>query len=374
MLAGEADLFLWLGPQHRRHVPNPCGLVPRGGDRLCAVGGESGRSYRLLVALEGGELHSGSGIPEPRSVVVTGRDHTRAVAGEGGRSNRLLVALECGECRTSPGIPNPRRTVVRVRGRNQPYPVGGEGACGDQVLVPLEPLAPNSCRMDRTHRPRDRCRAVPFSGTLVPIMGTRRDVTSHSQGLVDALFSSVQQRVLGLVFGQPDRSFYTKELIHLVRAGSGAVQRELARLEQSGLVTARRSGAQKHYQANSDSLLFSELCSIVRKTLGLAGPIRQALSTLEPDISAAFVYGSVPRHKDTAASDVDLMVLSDTLTYSQIVGALDVLGTQLGRPVHPTMYSQADWATRVKEGNVFVTRVLRQPKLWIIGGESDLPA
>lgn len=192
--------------------------------------------------------------------------------------------------------------------------------------------------------------------------------------LADALFSTVQQRVLARLFGQPERSFYISELIQLVRSGSGAVQREIARLEQSGLITMRRSGAQKHYQANADSPLFRELCSIVRKTLGLAEPIRVALFPLRPEIRVAFVYGSVANRKDTAASDIDLLVLSDSLTYSQVMNAFDVPINQLGRTVNPTIYSNADWSKRIKEGNAFVARVLQQPKLWVIGDERDLPA
>ena len=91
---------------------------------------------------------------------------------------------------------------------------------------------------------------------------SRRNVERAS--LADALFSTVQQRVLGLLFGQPERSFYTGELIQLIGAGSGAVQREIARLEKSGLITMRRSGVQKHYQANPKSPLFQELRSIAR--------------------------------------------------------------------------------------------------------------
>lgn len=76
---------------------------------------------------------------------------------------------------------------------------------------------------------------------------------THGTSLAGALFSGTQQRVLGLLFGQPDRSFYATELINLAGVGSGAVQRELARLAQSGLVTVKPVGNQKHYQANPDS-------------------------------------------------------------------------------------------------------------------------
>ncbi|MDQ3148993.1 MAG: winged helix-turn-helix domain-containing protein, partial [Chloroflexota bacterium] len=88
--------------------------------------------------------------------------------------------------------------------------------------------------------------------------------------------TKTQQRVLGVLFGQPERSFYASELIRDAGTGSGAAQRELARLEASGLIVARRIGHQKHYQANAASPLYSELRNIVLKTVGLAEPLRDA--------------------------------------------------------------------------------------------------
>ena len=192
--------------------------------------------------------------------------------------------------------------------------------------------------------------------------------------MVDALFSTTQQRVLGLLFGQPDRSFYATEIIGMVGAGSGAVQRELARLESSGLVTVRRLGTQKHYQANPDSPVFAELTGMVRKTVGLADPLREALSPVASGILAAFVFGSVAKRKDTATSDIDLMVVSDDLTYADVFEAVEPVTAKLGRTINPTVYSRRELAKRRREGNAFVTRVLAQPKLWIIGTENDLAA
>jgi predicted nucleotidyltransferase len=193
-------------------------------------------------------------------------------------------------------------------------------------------------------------------------------------GLVDALFSTTQQRVLGLLFGQPDRSFYATELIGLAGGGSGAVQRELARLEQSGLVNVRRIGTQKHYQANPDSPLFDELCSIARKTVGLTEPLRNAIAPLASKITAAFVFGSVAKKQDTSTSDIDLMVISDTVTYPDLYTALEPLNERLRRTVNPQVYTQREFAKRVKDQNSFITRLLTQPKLWIYGSEHDLPA
>jgi predicted nucleotidyltransferase len=211
-------------------------------------------------------------------------------------------------------------------------------------------------------------------------MGTiKKDTTPRTPassaprtGLADALFSTTQQRVLGLLFGQPGRSFYANELMALTGGGSGAVQRELARLAHSGLVTQQVIGRQKHYQANPAAPIFAELCGIATKTMGLAETLRQALASFAPRISAAFVYGSVAKRHDTASSDVDLMIVSDELTYPDLFTVLEGVTQQLGREVKPTIYSRQQWAQRVARGDSFLKRVLAQPRIWLIGGDDAL--
>jgi predicted nucleotidyltransferase len=191
--------------------------------------------------------------------------------------------------------------------------------------------------------------------------------------LAQALFTKTQQRVLGALFGHPERSFYASELIRSTGTGSGAAQRELAKLERSGLILARRIGHQKHYQANAESPLFQELRSIVLKTIALAEPLREALKPYSSAIRAAFVYGSVAKATDQAASDIDLMIVSDSLTYGEVFSTLERVARTLGRKVNPTVYSVAEYSKRLREGNAFLTRIGEQPKVWVIGSEHDLP-
>jgi len=215
---------------------------------------------------------------------------------------------------------------------------------------------------------------IPKMGINMPNMGMKAKVIPipPRTSLADALFSTTQQRVLAYLFGQPERSYFATELIELTGGGSGAVQRELARLEQSGLVTVTRMGTQKHYQANPKSPIFAELCAIAQKTVGLAEPLREALAPLAKRITAAFVFGSVAKRRDTAASDIDVLVLSDSVDYADVFAALQSAEAKLGRTVNPTVYKPADWRKKRKSGNAFVVKVSAQPKLFVIGGEEDL--
>jgi predicted nucleotidyltransferase len=208
-------------------------------------------------------------------------------------------------------------------------------------------------------------------GTQKPQAVSRSLVSS---GVADALFTKVQQRVLAVLFGNHARSFYANELIALACSGSGAVQRELAQLEAAELVTVTRVGNQKHYQANALAPIFEELRGLVLKTSGLVDVLRAALAPLATQIDQAFVYGSVAKGKDTAKSDIDLMVICEKVAYADLFAALEPAANRLQRTVNPTVYSRIEIDKRILNGNAFVKRVLAQPKLWVIGEGRGLAA
>jgi predicted nucleotidyltransferase len=190
-------------------------------------------------------------------------------------------------------------------------------------------------------------------------------------GLADVLFTPVQQRVLGLLFGQPDRRFQSAELIRLAGSGTGAAHRLLTRLADSGLVNVTRVGNQKHYQANRESPVFSELHGLIVKTSGLAGPLRAALTPLADRIRAAFIYGSIAKGTDRATSDIDVMVIADDLDYTDVFSALQAAEGTLRRTVNPNVMSLAEWRRKRKQAG-FVSRIAGQPRMFLFGSDDEL--
>jgi predicted nucleotidyltransferase len=201
-------------------------------------------------------------------------------------------------------------------------------------------------------------------------MGTRP--ANAQSGLADALFTPVQQRVLGLLFGQPERRFQSAELIRLADSGTGAAHRQLARLETAGLATVIRIGNQKHYQANRESPVFEELRGLVVKTVGVLEPLQHALQPLASHILAAFVYGSVAAGTDKAGSDIDLMVISDSLHHDELFNAIAGVERRLGRPVNPSVMTRVQWRTKRGQRDSFAARLVRAPRLFVLGSDHDI--
>lgn len=153
----------------------------------------------------------------------------------------------------------------------------------------------------------------------------------------------------------------------------GGVSRELKKLAAAGLVTVNRRGNQTLYQANPDSPVFSELRAlVVIKTMGGAYQLRQALSPFAEQITLAFIYGSVARGTEGADSDVDLLMVSDTLAYGELHGALTEVETVFGCKVSSTLYSRADWRKRLQDDNPFVAQPMPQPHIHLIGNDHDI--
>ncbi|OGR29799.1 MAG: transcriptional regulator [Desulfuromonadales bacterium GWD2_61_12] len=189
----------------------------------------------------------------------------------------------------------------------------------------------------------------------------------------DALFTKTQRQVLGLLFGNPHRSYYLNEIVRTAGVGIGTVQRELDKLARVELLTVSKIGNQKHYQANRHAPIFEELRGLVQKTFGVGDLLRLALTTVADRISVAFVYGSVAKGTDTAGSDIDLLVVADKLTYAEIFALCAELETKLGRKVSPNLYQSQEFRTKLATDSSFVTRIIKQPKIFLIGTVDDIP-
>lgn len=196
----------------------------------------------------------------------------------------------------------------------------------------------------------------------------------QSLPLSDALFTATQQKVLGLLYGKPDRSFFANEIARWAQVGKGSLMRELDRLHKAGVLTMTRQGNQTHYQANPDCPIYAELLGIVRKTFGIGEQLRAALAPVADRLAWAFIYGSIAKGTEHAGSDIDLMLIGENLSYSDLMERLMPVEERLGRTINPTLYTLADWQAKKAAGNSFVMRVAQQDKIDLFGQQPEEPA
>jgi len=189
--------------------------------------------------------------------------------------------------------------------------------------------------------------------------------------LSEILFGKTRQAVLSLLYGHADESFYLRQIVRVAGGGMGAVQRQINALVDAGLVTRSNKGKQIYYQANVDSPVFGELKSIVIKTAGVGDILKIALAPMDQEIDCAFIYGSIARGNEKAASDVDVFVIG-RVAFTDVVAALSPAQETLGREINPTVYPAAEFREKLAKNNHFMKSIMAGEKIYLIGDEHEL--
>lgn len=192
-----------------------------------------------------------------------------------------------------------------------------------------------------------------------------------SSKLAELLFKDYRRRVLGLLLLHPDKQYHVREIARLTGTVAGTLHKELTKLAEAGLLIKEVSGNQVKYRANRNCPIFEELASILRKTSGLVDVLADSLESLADEIEVAFVFGSVASGKETAGSDVDVLVIGDA-SFSQVVKALYGAQQILNREINPKVYSMVEWEQMRKKKDAFIKEVMMKPKLIIMGSSDEL--
>lgn len=190
--------------------------------------------------------------------------------------------------------------------------------------------------------------------------------------MLDALFTSTARiNLLKILLLDVNGRFYLRELAKKAGLQLLSVQRELANLTEAGILVKETSGRQTYYRINKNCPIISELRSIFVKTIGVADVLRAALAKLSDRIQHAFIYGSVAKGTDNINSDVDVMIVGD-VTLKEIVSVLRPAQDELHREINPSVYSVDEFRNRIAHEDHFITSIIKEPRIPLLGGEHDL--
>jgi predicted nucleotidyltransferase len=189
--------------------------------------------------------------------------------------------------------------------------------------------------------------------------------------VVELLFGTYRRKILSLLLLHPEQSFYAREIGRLTGVPAGSLHREVTALAEAGLLTRRAAGNQVRYQADRSCPIFEELAGVFRKTAGLADVLREALEPLGGKVRLAFVFGSVAQGKERSTSDVDVLVVGSA-PFARVVEALNPASERLRREVNPVAMAPNVFRAKLKARDRFVSRIVREPKIFLIGDAGDL--
>jgi len=188
--------------------------------------------------------------------------------------------------------------------------------------------------------------------------------------LADTLFGKTRQAVLGLFFTNIEASFHLREICRRCNIAPGAVQREVKRLAEAGIIIRENRGMQTFYQVNHSCQIFTDLHNLILKTIGLGDKLRTALQPVEDHIDFAFLYGSFAKGTENKRSDIDLLLIGD-ISLLDVVKAFNKLNLLTDYEINPIVYSAEEYRKKISAGHYFLISLLDQPKVFLIGSEDE---
>jgi predicted nucleotidyltransferase len=177
--------------------------------------------------------------------------------------------------------------------------------------------------------------------------------------------SDLQARLLAALLLDGGSPLTARELAGRTGAKAATLHRELARLEQAGLIRHDRVGRTKRYLAADDSPLHEPLRALLERTLGVEPLLRRSLERVD-GVDSAAIFGSWAAGHSAEGSDIDLLVVGD-VDRDDLLAAVREVESQVHREIDVTAYRPDEFDRRREQGSGFLRTVLRGPLIPLVG-------
>jgi DNA-binding transcriptional ArsR family regulator len=188
--------------------------------------------------------------------------------------------------------------------------------------------------------------------------------------LLPLLRSRSQGDILAAIMLDPENVRSLSELASATSVSLATVQREVARLEEGGLVTTTRRGNTRLVRAVTDSAVFRPLADLLAVTFGPVAVLRTALEGVA-GVERAFIYGSwaarYTQHAGPVPNDIDLLVIGDADRH-QLADLVADAEKILRREVNIRRITLAAWDD---DKSSFKKTILSRPIVDLIGSNGE---
>ncbi len=185
------------------------------------------------------------------------------------------------------------------------------------------------------------------------------------------LFTKNRAKLLSLFFTNPDKSFYMQEIGRILNKNPGVFQRTLNNMTSEGILVSEYRANSRYFTVNKNNPIYKELKSIIFKTIGISGSIKQALEELK-NLKLAFIYGSYAKNQENYLSDIDIIIIGNP-DEEILINKLDSLEKKLQREINYKIYSYNNLEKEITEKEPFIINILEDRKIMLVGSENEIP-
>jgi len=191
--------------------------------------------------------------------------------------------------------------------------------------------------------------------------------------LEDIIISRVRVKMLQLFLTNPGTIFHVRDIVRRVGEEINAVRRELAHMEEAGMLTKEQRANRLFYAFRKEYPLYYEFLEIIGKTTGLGQDILKHKAKLGK-LKYVMISGRYVRGREKKSStDVDMLIVGTVVMpeLSQIVKAEEV---RKGHEINYTVMTEEEFEFRKSRRDPFVLATIAGSRVMVLGDEEELVA
>lgn len=187
--------------------------------------------------------------------------------------------------------------------------------------------------------------------------------------LKDLIISKVRVAILELFFGNPHSFFHVREITRKIDEEINAVRRELAHLNEHGILTKEARANRLYYCLRKDYPLYYELMEIVAKTTGIGGGILKNRPKLGK-IKYVMLNGAFARGLKKPPDSIDLLIVG-SVVIPEIARLVHEEEVKREVEINFTPMSEDEFNFRKTRRDPFLMQILNGSRVMIIGDEEE---
>lgn len=190
--------------------------------------------------------------------------------------------------------------------------------------------------------------------------------------LADFITSKSRIKLIGVFLATPFDMYHVRELVRKTGDEINAVRRELAFLEDHGILIKEKRANRVYYSLNKNYAFYDDLLRLATKTTGLGSEILKNRTKLGK-IKYAMFSGKYIKHTKKNPEEVDLLIVG-TVVLPEIALLVRNEEAKYGTEINYTVMTEEEFDFRKSRSDPFIVGILTGSRIMLIGDEETMLA